>query len=413
MSNRAAKYELLHKSLKKHYKPISEPAERTVLEHLVYACCLEDAKYEQADEAFAKLQQAYFDWNEVRVTTVIELGEALSSLPSPTQAGHRIKRCLQSLFECRYQYDIEDMKKANLTKATDELTAWKGVTPFILAYVSQNALGGHFIPADSMTLETLVQADFLTEAEAEKKVLPGVERAIPKTKGSEFSTLLHQFAIDFQQNQKNATALAVFKDLGVVPKAKPKQVPAAAQDKKKSAKPTDIDEPVAAKTNTKPLNVADDAAAKKKVDKSNTVETPTTKGKEPSGKIAAGKVEPPKPSIKKVEATSELDTKLAAGKKTAIKKDAPASTEASKKAASKAPADAKQPEKKKGEEKSPPAAKKPAAVAPKPKLETKKPTVAKKTSKATPPKTSPPKPAASKTTSKEATNVKMTKKKPR
>lgn len=236
MSNRAAKYEQIHKSLKKHFKPLPEPGERSVLEHLLYACCLEDARSEQADEAFAKLQQAYFDWNEVRVTTVVELGEALSSLPNATQAGHRIKRCLQSLFEARYLYDIEDMKKANLSKATEEITAWKGITPFVLNYVSQNALGGHAIPADTLTLEIMVQCEILTQAEADKKSLPGVERAIPKNKGFEFASLLHQFAVEFHQNPKNAAVLAVFKELGVTPKPKAVEKPAP----KKETKPTAV-----------------------------------------------------------------------------------------------------------------------------------------------------------------------------
>ena len=256
MSNRAAKYEQLHKSLKKHFKLASEPGERTVLEHLVYACCLEEAKAEQADEAFAKLQQAYFDWNEVRVTTVIELGEALNSLPNPTQAGHRIKRCLQSLFEGRYQYDIEDMKKANLSKATEEIGAWKGVSPFILNYVSQNALGGHAIPTDGFAIEMLVQLEILTSVEAEKKVAQGVERAIPKGKGFEFGSLLHQLAVEFHQHPKNASVAAVFKDFGLSPKAKAPPKPAP----KKEVKPAlPVPEVVGPKTKSKG---AEESAAK-------------------------------------------------------------------------------------------------------------------------------------------------------
>jgi endonuclease III len=138
--NRTVKYENLLKALRKHYKPLADPPERSVLEHLLYACCLEDARVEQADEGFAKLQQTYFDWNEVRVTTVAELAEALKALPFPMQAASRIKQCLQSIFETRYQYDIDDMKKANLGKATAELEAWKGMSHFAVAYVSQHAL---------------------------------------------------------------------------------------------------------------------------------------------------------------------------------------------------------------------------------------------------------------------------------
>ena len=240
MSNRADKYEQLHKSLKKHFKTLPEPGERSVLEHLIYACCLEDARSEQADEAFAKLQQVYVDWNEVRVTTVIELSEAMSSLPNATQAGHRIKRCLQSLFEARYQYDIDDMKKSNLSKATEEISAWKGISPFILNYVSQNALGGHAIPADTLTMEILVQCEILTQAEADKKSVPGVERAISKNKGFEFGSLLHQFAVEFKQNPKNGAVVAVFKELGVSPKAKAVEKPIA----KKEAKPAPVATPI-------------------------------------------------------------------------------------------------------------------------------------------------------------------------
>ncbi|MFN5102363.1 MAG: hypothetical protein ACK5GJ_06175, partial [Planctomycetota bacterium] len=159
--NRTVKYENLLKSLRKHYKPLAEPPERSVLEHLLYACCLEDARIEQADEGFAKLQQTYFDWNEVRVTTVAELAEALKPLPFPLQAASRIKQCLQSIFETRYQYDIDDMKKANLGKATAELEAWKGMSPFVVSYVSQHALGGHSIPASNLICDAMWQCEIL------------------------------------------------------------------------------------------------------------------------------------------------------------------------------------------------------------------------------------------------------------
>jgi len=327
MSNRAAKYEQLHKALKKHFKALPEPGERTVLEHLIYACCLEDAKSEQADEAFAKLQQAYFDWNEVRVTTVIELGEALSSLPNATQAGHRIKRCLQSLFEARYQYDIEDMKKANVTKATEEISAWKGMTPFVLNYVLQNSLGGHAIPAGSLTLEVLVQCEVLTQAEADKKSLPGVERAIPKNKGFEFGSLLHQFAVEFHQSPKNAGVVAVFKELGVSPKAKVVEKPVL----KKGVKTTVVETPVASvapspsktksadvgSVSTKASPIAESPASKK----SEKEPVPPAKSKSTPSATESDKVadtkkkgEPASAEVKKSE-TKKPDTKKIDGKK--------------------------------------------------------------------------------------------------
>lgn len=401
MTNRAAKYEQLYKSLKKHFKPLPEVGERSVLEHLIYACCLEDARADQADEAFAKLQQAYFDWNEVRVTTVIELGEALNSLPNPTQAGHRIKRCLQSLFEARYQYDIEDLKKANLGKATDELAAWKGVSSFILNYVSQHALGGHAIPADTMTLDCLVQAEMITEAEAEKKSLPGIERAITKTKGSEFASLLHQFAVEFHQNAKSPSALSVFKDLGVTPKAKPKmpEKPVAEKpakvDKVVTSAPAAIPAPTnkskspTAATSPQKLVSSAEAPTGKKKDLSPAVVTPESK-----------EVTTAKPSVKsvaKAEAPQEAPKKPAT-KGVETPKPASSKSEASKPQVK--PATKKLEEKPAGKKaESKPISKKP--------VET-KPTKAKSSqSNAEPVK------GSTKASGKEAANVKITKKKPR
>lgn len=322
MSNRAAKYEQLHKSLKKHFKTLPEPGERSVLEHLIYACCLEDARSEQADEAFAKLQQVYIDWNEVRVTTVIELSEAMSSLPNATQAGHRIKRCLQSLFEARYQYDIDDMKKSNLSKATEEIAAWKGISPFILNYVSQNALGGHAIPADTLTMEILVQCEILTQVEADNKSVPGVERAIPKNKGFEFGSLLHQFAVEFKQNPKSAGVVAVFKDLGVSPKAKAVEKPVP----KKEAKPAPVVTPASAPAPTAQSKTKSEALALEasKTQRKPEAASSTKKTEKPEKEVAAAgksKEVPAKPEPAKAADTKKmLETKAAEVKKPDNKK---------------------------------------------------------------------------------------------
>ena len=64
--------------LKKHYKPVPPPADRPLLEQLLYACCLENTRYEPAEQAFTALAKGFFDWNEVRVSTVKELAEVMT-----------------------------------------------------------------------------------------------------------------------------------------------------------------------------------------------------------------------------------------------------------------------------------------------------------------------------------------------
>ena len=195
--NRAAILTKLHKVLRKHYKPYAPPSDRSVLEHLLYASCLENARPEAADEALAKLKELYFDWNEIRVTTVSELAEVLSGLPDPTAAGQRIKRGLQSVFETGYQFDLEALRKQNLGKAEKDLEKVQGTTPFVRSYVAQNALAGHSIPVNQGAMEVLHAIGVLTESEIEKGQAPGLERAIPKNKGVEFGSLLQQIGADY------------------------------------------------------------------------------------------------------------------------------------------------------------------------------------------------------------------------
>ncbi|NLX56838.1 MAG: hypothetical protein GXY58_17160 [Planctomycetaceae bacterium] len=244
--NRASKITKMHKVLKKHYKPYVV-ADRPLLEHLLYACCLQAATHEAADEAFAKLQQAYYDWNEVRVTTISELAEVMNCLPQPAETASRLKRTLQSVFEAYYSFDLDGLKKDNIGKAVKQLERLNGITDFTLAFVVQNGLGGHAIAVSDGAFEVLRVLGIVSDDEVAKRRVPGLERAIPKSKGAEFGALLHQAGADYVAAPFSSRVRAVL--LEIAPDAKqrfPKRVgkkgtdetaPAAAPPEKDADKP--------------------------------------------------------------------------------------------------------------------------------------------------------------------------------
>lgn len=226
-TNRAALFGKIHKVLKKHYEPVIPPSDRSVLEHLLYACVLENAKHEDVDEVFAKLQKNYFDWNEVRVTSVPELAEVMAAIPDATEAAKRMKRALQSVFERHYQFDIELLRKAGLGKGVEALQKFNGVTPFVIDYMTQNALGGHAIPTNTAGLALLVVLDAVSSADAAKNRVPGLERAIAKNKGPEFASLLHQLAVDFSANPQSTRIKSIIAEIDSTAKDRlPKKAPA-------------------------------------------------------------------------------------------------------------------------------------------------------------------------------------------
>ncbi|MGC4006767.1 MAG: hypothetical protein QM811_28035 [Pirellulales bacterium] len=107
---------------------------------------------------------------------------------------------LQGIFEAKYSYEIEAVKKQNLGVAIKEIEKMTAAGPFVIAYAVQNALGGHAVPLDRGAWELLVIAGIATPEEAFTGELSGLDRTIPKTKGSEFFSILHQAGAEFLHN---------------------------------------------------------------------------------------------------------------------------------------------------------------------------------------------------------------------
>ena len=167
-----------------------------MLEQLLFACCLENARYEAAEQVFAAVSTAFFDWNEVRVSTVKELAEGMRGLPDPTAAATGLKQIVAE----RVRGDVllrsrghEETKPRPGRAAAEK---FNGTSSFTVGHVTQAALGGHAIPLDRGALDVLYIVGAATEAEVKSAEVSGLERAIPKNKGAEFASLLHQLGAE-------------------------------------------------------------------------------------------------------------------------------------------------------------------------------------------------------------------------
>lgn len=282
--NRGTRITKLLGQIKKHFKPVPVTKDRTLIEHLIFACLLENSPHEAAEEAFERLKTEYFDWNEVRVSTKRELAETLKSLNDPESAAERLKRTLHSVFESVYVYDLEHMKKQNLGQATKTIEKYEGTSPFTVAFVTQNALGGHAIAANQGLLTAFLVFDIITPKEAEGWHIPGLERAVPKSKGVEMGTILHQLGVEVGKNPYGQTAKKLL--LAIDPECKnrlpkkptPEPEPAASKKKKKVAKKVTGDGKPAKKKKAKQATSSEATPAKKKVKKKVAKKAPTASG---------------------------------------------------------------------------------------------------------------------------------------
>ncbi|HWB13680.1 MAG TPA: hypothetical protein VG826_30925 [Pirellulales bacterium] len=306
--NRSALINKMHKVLKKHYEPTLIP-ERPALEHLLYACCLENAPYEAADKAYAALSTAFFDWNEVRVSTVKELAEVMHMLPEPATAASNVKHVLQTVFEATYSFDVESLKKMPLGQAQQKLQKYDGVTPFALAYVTQAALGGHAIPLDRGLLEVFGILGLATEQEKTAHAVPGLERAIPKNKGVEFASLAHRLAADLVHSPSSPNLHKLL--LEIAPDCKDRLPKRGAKLIRPSEPSADKERPQSAEA---AKTVDSSKAAKGAAGSAAEAKSPESKSTEPkSARIKAQAVDKKSPS-KKEEPARPVDEKSSAHK---------------------------------------------------------------------------------------------------
>jgi len=190
----------LHKALKSQYRQVVANTGRSMLDQVLFACCLENAQHDVAEKAFARLIESYVDLNEIRVTTVAELAETLQGLPDPPRAALALRRVLQGVFESTYSFSLDHAKKHSITHGIKTLEHIHGIPPFVVQHVAATALGGQMVPLDLGALSGLYLAGVISREEYDAGKVAGLERLIAKKVLLEFNSLLHQFGAEVVAN---------------------------------------------------------------------------------------------------------------------------------------------------------------------------------------------------------------------
>lgn len=184
--------------MKRRYGGSVPKQNRSVFETLLFAICLEDAGQEDAETAYAALLEPFFDLNEIRVSSVAQVEQALGNLHGADWKALRIREALQHIFEKYYAFDLEFLKRKTQEQAVKELAQIPYQTPFVRNYVIQHVLGAHVLPVDLSMLRCLqwlgladAKMDFETAAEE-------VKAGLKKAEGPQFCHLLKCVSVDGQ-----------------------------------------------------------------------------------------------------------------------------------------------------------------------------------------------------------------------
>ncbi|MGH7200217.1 MAG: hypothetical protein ACREJB_06405 [Planctomycetaceae bacterium] len=187
--------------LKKRYKTPVPAHNRPVLQTLLYAVCLENASYEQADTAYDRLRGHFEELseirlNEVRVSSITELMHAFQSLPAPEMRALRVRSILQYVFEDHYQFEFETLRKKTLEAATRQLQKIQGLSQFVQDHTLQAGLGSHVVPIDDAMGRACVWLGLAEPHATPTQISESLKPALRKADAPLFCHLLRCLATD-------------------------------------------------------------------------------------------------------------------------------------------------------------------------------------------------------------------------
>ena len=280
-----------------------------VLETMLFAVCLEDNSWENAEAGYEKLLKSYFDLNEIRVSSVPELERTLGDLKAAAWKGLRIKSILRFVFESTYTYDFEKLAKLTLESAQKRLKKIDYISPFVASFTLHQVLGSHVVCLDECTHRAAIHFGIVPPDSSIEAASEFLKAGVKKTDTSAFTHLLRCFATDpkfedritdaFEEEEfdvlKVAERLATLK----APRKRKKVVKkAAAKAPGKGARSAATAKTPKAKAASKKAAAKKPAPAKKKSAKTATAKKSTPK-KKPVKKKSAAKTAPKKATKKK------------------------------------------------------------------------------------------------------------------
>jgi endonuclease-3 len=171
-------------------KPESVPQFPSVLEHLIYAVCREGTSRDLAEQAYQRLRSEFFDWNEIRVSSLREVEERLDGLPGSALKAGRILGLLNSIFEAQYTFDLEGLHKKSVKQVQKQLERYEGATPFVVSWTIQYGLKGHAVPVNPAMRRALIRLEVLDVTLDEESNARILEEGVPKAKVSSFCELI-------------------------------------------------------------------------------------------------------------------------------------------------------------------------------------------------------------------------------
>ena len=142
------------------------------------------------------------DWNDIRVSDVVEVAAAMRSAVTDGRARcRRLLNALQALYDREHCLSLDKLRAKGRREARQYLETLPGVDEYATASVLLWSLGAHGIPVHDKLLEALRAANLVHPDATRAEVQAFLERHISASEAKAFCLIMDSF----QPKKKSAT----------------------------------------------------------------------------------------------------------------------------------------------------------------------------------------------------------------
>lgn len=206
------KIQTLYRRLSHKYPKVQQADHADVVDSIIYAIISAEFSEKAAQSAMTRFASHFVDWNDLRVSRVEEIVEAIGKdTPATKDIATTITKVLRAIFDEYHKVNLEALKKIGKRPARQALEKIDALNRFAVDYCMLVSLRGHAIPLTSKMLDYLRNNDLVDPDADEQQITGFLTKQIPAKKGYNFYALLRHESEKFKTTKKRKTKTVVKK----------------------------------------------------------------------------------------------------------------------------------------------------------------------------------------------------------
>ena len=189
----AQRLQKLYRALKRDHSKIEPVSHDDPVDALIYGVVSEKVSASAAETAMRAIRRTFINWNDLRVSRVEEIVEAIGADNSVGRdTALTLTSALRAVFDAHHTVSLQALKKLRKRPAKQAIERLGGLSRFAVNYCMLTSLQAHAIPLTDRMLGYLKQYK-IVDPQADKEEIEGfLTRQVSARNAFEFYALLRE-----------------------------------------------------------------------------------------------------------------------------------------------------------------------------------------------------------------------------